>query len=472
MRKKKYLLMTPPAEVVRQKRDTLTDPMLSIGYLAAALRIRGFDVEIFDPKYEGLTIKESFERVKKINPTFVGLSSMTHEIVRAHKFAAMLKKWCKDVSVAIGGPHATSLPSETMKEFSNFDFLVQKEGEETILELASYLENKALNISEIKGLVYRNSEEIRINEAREWNYELDNLPFPAWDLYPQFRRSAFPILASRGCPYNCLFCMRVLGNKQRKRNPKNIVNEMEWLVNNFNPIEIHFEDETFGIDKESTYEICHEMQSRGLHRRIKWRANIRINLVTEEFLSKIKESGCDSVGIGIESGNEKILKDIKKGITLSQAEKVVRMCKNIKLGVRTYFILGHPNETLKTAIDTIRFAAKIKPTYTVFGIMVPYPNTEIAKMAERSEGGYRLLSKDWSDYDKHLGNALELKKLSRKKLEFLQMGGYIYFYLRNLRLFDLLKFSIEQRIAIYNMFKKFLGISKKKIFSGFIRKRE
>src|SRR3972149_4006277 len=108
----KYLLMTPPVQVVRQKRDIFSDPMMSVGYLASALRNAGFDAVIFDPKYEGLGFEDSIKRVKEINPSFIGISAMTHEIVRAHKFATLIKEWNQDVVVAIGGAHATSLTLE------------------------------------------------------------------------------------------------------------------------------------------------------------------------------------------------------------------------------------------------------------------------------------------------------------------------------------------------------------------------
>lgn len=450
--------MTPPVEVVRQKRDIFTDPMLSVGYLAAALRNAGFSTGIFDPKYEGIGFEESLKRVKEINPSFIGISSMTHEIVRAHKFASLLKKWNKNIIVAVGGAHATALPFETVKEFPDFDFLVAGEGEDAIVELANYLEGNGVAISGIKGLVYRNNGEIRENPGREWNLELDRLPFPAWDMYPVTRRTAFPVLASRGCPYSCLFCMRVLGKKQRRRSPKSVVDEMEWVVNNFDPVEIYYEDETFGIDKNWAKEICEEIQRRGLQKRVKWTCNVRANLATKEFLAMIKDSGCYSVGVGVESGSEEILKVIKKGITLKQVEEVVRMCKELKLEIRTYFILGHPNETLKTAIKTIKFAAKLKPHYTVFGIMVPYPKTGIAEMIERNEGGYRPISKNWADFDKHIGNALELEHLSRRQLEMLQIFGYVYFYLSNLRFLDIVRFIKTQKTAINSMIKKILRI--------------
>lgn len=446
--------MTPPIGEIKQKRDAFTDPMMSVGYLAAALREAGFDASILDPKYEGLGFEKSIERIKEVRPDFIGISAMTHEITRAHRLASLLKEIDRKVIIAVGGPHATSLPMETMEEFPDFDFAVKGEGEEAIVELASFLEGRGRDMAAIKGLLYRDGGAVKMNPERQWRRDLDSVPFPAWDLYPRTRRSAYPLLASRGCPFGCLFCMRVLGNRQRRRSPGNVADEMEWVVNNFNPGGIYFEDETFGLDKKWSYDLCSEIRKRGLHKRVRWTANLRANLVTSEFLAMLKESGCHSIGIGVESGSKEILKTIKKGITLGQVKEAVRISKELKLEVRTYFILGHPGETLRSVVETIRFAARINSDYAVFGIMVPYPKTGIAEMVEKNEGGYRPLSRNWEDFDKHMGNALELESLSRRQLELLQISGYLYFYLRNLRLTELLRFVVSQKVAIKSGIKK------------------
>jgi len=162
------------------------------------------------------------------------------------------------------------------------------------------------------------------------------------------------------------------------------------------------------------------------------------------------------IGFGIESGNEKILRAAQKGTTVVQVEKAIAACKRVGLEVEAFYILGFPGETRRTALDTIRLAARLNTTTAAFGIMVPYPGTRVAEMAAAGEGGYRLLSRDWSAYDKHLGNALELATLSRRDLERLQARAYLWFYLRNLRVKDLAGFVWEKRKAIGRMARKLL----------------
>ncbi len=164
---KKFLLITTPSETVFSSRDINSEPLLSLGYLAASLRDKGFCVEIFDPKHQGLDFKKSLKRIIEINPDVVGITSLTHEINTANKLAASLKEWKKDIVVIIGGPHASALPAKTLEEFNNFDFLVRQEGEATLVELASYLTAKGIPLDKIKGISYRKERIFLLNAARQ-----------------------------------------------------------------------------------------------------------------------------------------------------------------------------------------------------------------------------------------------------------------------------------------------------------------
>jgi anaerobic magnesium-protoporphyrin IX monomethyl ester cyclase len=199
-----------------------------------------------------------------------------------------------------------------------------------------------------------------------------------------------------------------------------------------------------------------QIMEAGLHRRIKWQANTRANVGDYGLFRKMREAGCVSVGLGIESGNAQVLRRIKKGITLSAAETAVRLAKKAGLETRCFYIIGHPHETRKTAWDTIKFAARLNSDHAAFGLMVPYPKTEVAEMAERGEGNYRIVSSHWSDYDKYLGNALELEQLSRRQLQVLQAQAYLFFYLRNFRVFALLRYVWENRLSLFPLMKKLL----------------
>ena len=156
------------------------------------------------------------------------------------------------------------------------------------------------------------------------------------------------------------------------------------------------------------------------------------------------QAGCYEINFGIESGNEEILKQIGKGITLADARRASYLAKKIGIQVASLFIIGHPGETKQTVMDTINFAVELNSDRLALGIMVPYPGTEVARMAANGEGGYKMLSQNWSDFNKYFGNALEIKGLSRKEMEKLQAWGYLKFYLWNFRFIDLAKVVLSR----------------------------
>lgn len=429
-------------------------PLLGIGYLAAWMREAGCQVAIVDAMFDNLNGEETVGRILKTEPDLVGFTAMTHEINRAAEMARLVKAARPGVKIVLGGPHVTALPRRSLEEYPVFDFGIFGEGEETLRELAEALQQEK-PVATIAGLVWRDGAELRQNPGRDWMEDLDRLPRPAWDLYGS--SEVYQIFASRGCPYQCIFCMRVLGDKVRFRSPKNVVDEFEWVTETFHPQRIDFSDETFTARKKWALEICDELIKRGLHKKTPWFANGRVNTIDEALLRRMKEAGCVRMGFGIESGNPEILKAARKASSLEQIYEAARLCKKTGLEMEAFYILGFPHETRKTAWDTIRLAARLNTTTAAFGIMVPYPGTEIAEMAARGEGGYRLLSRDWSDFDKHLGNAMELEGLSRKELERLQALAYLWFYLRNFRLRDLSAFFWEKRKAVWKLARKMVG---------------
>jgi len=449
------LVKTSPEEIVQGGWYRM--PLLGLGYLAGYLRARGVKAGIVDAMFDRLSLEETVQRVVDAAPRLVGLTAMTHEIRRAAEVASAIRRQLPGAIFVIGGPHCTALPERTLEEFDVFDFGVFGEGEETLLELWLALERgeSGAALEKIAGLVWRRGGQAARNKARPWIRDLDALPQPAWDLYGP--SEVYQIFASRGCPFQCIFCMRVLGDEARFRSPKNVVDEFEAVVERYHPREIDFSDETFTLRRGWTLEICDELIRRGLHRSVRWFANGRVNTVDEELLRRMREAGCARIGFGIESGNEEILRAAHKGTSVAQVEKAIAACKRVGLQVEAFYILGFPGETRRAALDTIRLAARLNTTTAAFGIMVPYPGTRVAEMAARGEGGYRLLSRDWSAYDKHLGNALELATLSRRDLERLQARAYLWFYLRNLRIKEFARFVWDKRKAIGKMARKLLG---------------
>jgi len=452
--KEDIILINPPPLARREQHDTLNHPHLGLAYLSAYLRQNNFNCKPIDAKFERMNIKNLTQSLKKYQPILVGVTAMTHEIGQAAHVAKLAKELFPEAKTVLGGAHATALPKETLLQFPEFDMIVVGEGEITLLELVKTL-SRGGELSQVAGLVFRSSSgTININIHREFIENLDSLPFPAWDLFPPSK--TYSLITQRGCPFHCKFCMRVSGNIVRKRSPENILGEFKLDVNQLGANNILVEDESFGVDKKQSYILLNSLIETGLNKKMAWVTQTRVDLVNAEFFQKLKDAGCTWVGFGVESGNEKILKEIGKGITLKKARESISLAKKIGLQTGSYFILGHPYETRQTAWDTINFAAKLNTTTVAFGIMVPYPGTEIREMALRGEGGYRIISSNWADFNKTIGSSLELKTLPRKELEKLQLMGYLLFYLKNWRLWDFLKLFLGERRVVFAVIKKIL----------------
>ncbi|MEK7071881.1 MAG: radical SAM protein, partial [Patescibacteria group bacterium] len=431
------ILINPPPLNWREKHDALNHPHLGLAYLSAYLRQNNFECQPIDAKFERMNLEELGKAIKKYRPILVGITAMTHEIGQAAQVARLVKELFPEVKTVLGGAHATALPQETLRQFPEFDMAIVGEGEITLLELVKTLIQRG-ELSKIAGLAFRpSSDAIILNNCRQPIQNLDSLPFPAWNLFPPSQ--TYSLITTRGCPFRCKFCMRVSGNQPRKRSYQNVLEEFKMDINKYGAGQILVEDESFGLDRKQAYPFLDALADSGLNKKVKWVTQTRVDLVDEEFFQKLKAAGCAWVGFGVESGNEKILKEIGKGITLKKVEESISLAKKTGLQTGSYFIIGHPYETKQTAWDTINFAAKLNTTTVAFGIMVPYPGTEIYSMALRGEGGYRIISSDWADFNKTIGASLELETLSRKELEKLQLLAYFVFYFKNWRFWDFFK---------------------------------
>lgn len=424
----KVILINPPAEKIEERHYEQTDiPRIGLAYLASYLLHLGISCHIIDAKYERLDIDNILNIIDKEIPCIVGFTAMTSEVIDAAKLASKIKQKQNNILTVIGGPHATVLPVETLEEFPGFDVACIGEGEYVLGELVEAVRRKE-PLYHIAGIAYRDKNSIiNINKLRPAIEHLDDLPFPAWSLVPPAKQ--YPIISSRGCPFRCNFCMRVLGDHIRFRNPDLVVKEMLEVYEKYEPRIFMFYDEMFGLNKEKTDKILNNIIESGINKKVKLRLQTRVDVVDEKLLSKMKEAGFVTVSFGIESGNEEILKASGKNITKENARNAVGMAKKIGLETRCFFIMGHPNETEQTIKDTIDFALELNPTAVSFAVMTPYPGTEIAKLAEKRKGGYKLLSKNWSEYKPQTNAVLELDNISKDTLQKYQLIAYVKFYL-------------------------------------------
>jgi anaerobic magnesium-protoporphyrin IX monomethyl ester cyclase len=452
------LVNPPPFQKVEPYYDTPDYPRTALACLAGFLREQGIDVYVLDCKFDRLDYESGMEFYREVKPDIVGFTAFTNEIVQAATFAELVKAEDPDVVTVIGGVHVTALPERTMREFSQFDFGILGEGEETIVEFAQNFSDRA-SLAKLPGVCSVENDAYCFDRPRIPIADQTSLPFPAWDMFWPARE--YIIQSSRGCPYACKFCMNPGGRVVRPRTPENVLDEIGWILDTFGAESISFGDEIFTIKRDRVMEICQGMIDRGYHKRVEWWCQTHVRTIDLELAELMRDANCKLVGLGIESGDEATLKKMGKGTSLKNIFDAVQTMKKAKLPFMTFFILGQPDETAEKAWSTVDFAVKLNPDLPIFGIMVPYPGTEIARMVANGEGGYQLLSEDWNDYNKQFGNSLEFENLPRKTLERIQFFGYLKVFIWNFRLIDLAKFIWTFRSEGIAVVKKQLGLIKK-----------
>jgi anaerobic magnesium-protoporphyrin IX monomethyl ester cyclase len=416
---------------------------LNLGYLASYVRQQksDFEIDILDCEALNLSYEQIRDYVSKFRPDIAAITMATPAYEHVVHVADIVKKLNPKTSVVVGGPHPTALPKETLLE-KNLDFAVIGEGEFTFLELMETLEKNKNDFDKIKGLAYKDEKgDIFENEKRELIQNLDVLPFPAKDIMPMHAYylppskrisggAATSIVTSRGCPFNCNFCMAktIWGRQTRFRSIKNVVDEIEENIEKYQAADFIFQDEFFTINRQRVLEFCEEIKKRKI--KINWFCQGRCGAVDEEMLRAIKSAGCGKIGFGFESGDEEMLKLMQKNNTLAKALESARLCKKAGIKVVGAFILGYPGETKESAQRTINFAKEINPNTAAFFIAVPYPGTELFRLA--LEKKYIKKPINWLTFAPLSREMppMDIPNMTRKELLALKKKAYRSFYLR------------------------------------------
>ncbi|MGQ9626241.1 MAG: B12-binding domain-containing radical SAM protein [Anaerolineae bacterium] len=385
----KVLLINPPAEnelignnppIIEEERGY--NPPLGLLYLAAYLeKFSSYEVAVVDSQVEGLSYQQLEATIAAHEPDVVGITAMTFTLIDVIKTARLVKKIDPAISVVLGGPHVHLFPNETIA-LPEVDYLVLGEGEEAFHHL---LENliEPEKLAEIKGLVFREDGHVINTGLRPFRENLDELPFPARHLTPYRKYSSLmakrqPIttmFTSRGCPYKCIFCDRPhLGKLFRARSASNVADEMEECIN-LGIREFLIYDDTFTIHRQRVIDICDEIIRRKLD--VGWDVRARVNTVDEEMLRKMRKAGCERIHYGVEAGTDRVLKILRKGITVEEARRAFRLTKEAGIDTLAYFIIGSPTETLEDISETMKLARELDPDYVHITIMTPFPGTEL-----------------------------------------------------------------------------------------------
>lgn len=449
-------MVNPPVLAVLEPwYDTPDFPRTALACLAAFVRdMEGVEVEIIDAKFEGLDFKKCLNRILDAKPQLVGFTAFTNEIKPAAYLAHKLKQADSRIQTLIGGVHVTAIPKETMLEFPSFDIAIVGEGETPLLELIADLQGKGeKSKKEIRGLCYRENDTIVMNGHAERILDLDTLPMPAWDLFNP--ADTYFIQTLRGCPFNCQFCMNPNGQVARKRCVEKVIEEINYIIDNFRPKHISFGDELFSVDMNRTHALLDAMIEHKIGEKVSWDVQTHVKFVDQEMFYKFKKANVQRVEIGVETGDQEIMKRMGKGISMEKIKQAYQFAKNADVPIGTFFIIGQPFETPETIQKTIDFAVEINPELPMFGLMTPYPGTEVARLAAKGEGGYQLKTKDWDLYSKQLGGALSFADLSKRQIEWFQIKAYTSVFLKNGRIIDFLKLLWNYREGAYEVIKKF-----------------
>ena len=430
----KIFLINPSHGEVYGKLTPPDHPHLGLAYIAAVLEAENHAVRIIDIDAEALTDENLSKIIECEKPDMVGITATTPVIYSAFKIAELVKKNFSSLTV-VGGMHATLMPEECVaNEF--VDFAVFGEGEKTILELLECIKSNG-DYSKIKGLAYKKGGETVRNEPREPIQDLDSIPFPARHLfknqkytYPDaLRFPAFPIITSRGCPGNCTFCTAKFmhGKRFRNRSAENILEEVDLLVREYGASEIHIWDDNFITNRKRVFEFRDGIIKKGMKVLFSFPNGVRADFINREILQALKDMGTYSIAIGVESGNQRILDSIQKGIKLEQIENAFKLAKELKLETWGFFLLGLPEEDSKTMEETIDFAIKLDPDIAKFHILKPFPKSIVYEQL-KSKG--LIIDENYIHYGIHTKPVHRLPTVSQEELLEWQQKAYRRFYMR------------------------------------------
>lgn len=429
----KVLFVNPPQTASKYKFMGVIAPPLGIAYMDGVLQENNIDVEILDASAEDMDFKDVEKELLKRKPDLVALTALTPTIGRALETAQVVKETLPDSIVVMGGYHPTFNFIETLED-ENVDIVIRGEGEYIMLNLVQALENQS-SLHDVKGIVFedKNSKEIVVNPEAPLIQDLDELPFPALNLLPMEKYRLLDMdthmttmITTRGCPMQCSFCSSAAmhGKKIRERSVENIVDEIEYLKTNYDIDTIAFMDDTFTLKKRKVMAICDEILKRNIE--IMWGCTSRVDTLDEKLLKKMKEAGCITIFIGVESADQQQLDNMCKNTTIAKIENAFKIAHKLKIRTIASVALGMPGDTKEIMNKTVKFVHKLKPNYAIYSLATPYPGTRFYKEAFEKN---LIKIKDWSKYTL-ITPILETIDCSLNDMRKIQAKAFMKFYLR------------------------------------------
>lgn len=433
-------------------------PNLGLCILAGILEREGYKVAIVDGYVKGYSCLQVVKEVLEMRPKYACLTTMTHNISFAAEIGKLLKQKEKGIKVIAGGIHITAVPEDTLRKYGDcFDICVIGEGDLTVVDLLETLETQG-DLSKVDGLAFMQEGRFFRTKPRERIKDLNTLPLPAWHLLPDMKKhysSTFVsagntvsnhLITSRGCTWGkCIFCdTGVHGRICRFYSADYVMEMIEVLHKKYGVNDIQFTDDSFVTNKKRLFEICDRLIEKNF--KLTWACMARAGEVTEEKLSKMKAAGCWQIAYGIETGSERIMKFLKKGVTLKQVTNAVELTNKVGIKIKGFFILGHPTETHESIKKTTDLMLSLDIDVIGLTFFTVYPGSPMAdKISEYGE-----FDTQWDFAFAYKPSNFTPKGFTAEELSIIREQALKSFYLRPKYIFNQIR-KIKRPYDVYRL---------------------
>lgn len=424
-----------------------TWPPLNLAYLAAISEKEGHEVRIIDGQVERMSLPKMIQETASFKPDIIGITATTPFYHLAIELAKGLKQSDGKTPIVIGGPHITILKEEAFSAVFDYAFIGEAE-ESWQMFLERY--EKGKDISNVKGILFRDGDDIKFTGEADPIYDIDSIPFPARHLLKmdkyrigtlQGTKNFTTVMTMRGCPFKCIFCStKVFGSRVRKRSPRLVVDEIKSVRDKYNVKHFMFLDDNLTLDKNHILKICDLIEKEKLD--ITFEGSTRADLVDEELISRMANAGLIRLSHGLESVDENIRKIMRKEIPLESYIIANKLTNKYGIETLNSCMIGLPGETVDTVKKTLSYlrdSREIKQAN--ISIAVPYPGTELYEMAKRGDYRLKLLVDDFSKFRRYNTAVMSVGDLSPDNLIKLQNDAFASIYLAPWRLKPMLKKS-------------------------------
>ena len=477
----KVMLIYPPGKLYQRSEDraqcNLDEAATGaihacndLGYCAAVLLEKGYEVFLRDYQTEGARFAEVVGDVRTFKPDMIVLSTTNSSVKTDLAFLKKLSRFHRSICVVKGALfYDIELSLLSHLDLEHISCLIGSEMEFVIGAIADYYLRGEREIAEVNGIIYQENGNFKKNRFLCGTNNLDSLPFPARQLMknelyvrPDTGEPMATIATGLGCPSNCIYCLTpiISGRNVRKREVENVFREIEECYYKFGIRNFFFKADTFTIDEEYAIAICDRIINSELNCKIEFTVNSRVKPLSMRLLKKLKQAGCFMIAVGFESGSDETLKKIKKGTTVADNVRAAKMIKQAGIPLFGFFMLGFPWETKADILQTKRMIEKIDPDFIEVHVAMPYYGTELYSIA--LEQG--VLTSDGFGYDYYEPNTKGTKTLSLEEVLELKKKILLSFYVRPQYICRKMGQAITQPKVLLNYCRYGLKLVKKNLF--------